>query len=81
VLRIFPVGVGQQVYITIVMKDLRIVPRAFIVERARDHKVVRVPLPAPKDGEITFIKDCAVPADAEFVALLRDPTSTGDVLP
>jgi hypothetical protein len=80
-LRISPVGVGQQVYITIVMKDPRIVPRAFIVERARDHKVVRVALPAPDDEEITFIKDCAVPADAELVALLRDPTSTGDVLP
>ena len=32
------------------------------------------------DGEIVLIKDLAIPADAELVALLRDPTATGAFL-
>lgn len=80
ILKINPVGVDSQVYVVFSFDDTALVSRALIVEHPRDERIQRVDLPPPDDGEIILIKDLAVPADAELVALLRDPTATGTFL-
>jgi len=79
-LKINPVGIDAQVYVVFSFDDTAVVSRALIVERPRDERIERLDLPPPDDGEIVLIKDLAIPADAELVALLRDPTATGAFL-
>jgi hypothetical protein len=79
-LKINPVGIDAQVYVVFSFDDAAIVSRALIVERPRDERIERLDLPPPDDGEIVLIRDLAIPADAELVALLRDPTATGAFL-
>jgi hypothetical protein len=70
-------GVEDQFYLIIVLDDPDAVPRALIVERARDRARRRLPLPPPADREILVVVDLAIPGDAALVDLLRDSTSTG----
>lgn len=79
-LKINPVGIDAQVYVVFSFDDAATVSRALIVERPRDERIERLDLPPPDDGEIVLIKDLAIPAEAELVALLRDPTATGAFL-
>jgi hypothetical protein len=79
-LKINPVGIDAQVYVVFSFDDAAVISRALIVERSRDERIERLDLPPSDDGEIVLIKDLAVPADAELVALLRDPTATGAFL-
>jgi hypothetical protein len=79
-LRINPVGIDGQVYVVFSFDDPMVVSRVLIVERPRDERIERLELPPPDDGEIVLIKDLANPADAELVALLRDPNSSGAFL-
>jgi len=76
-LKINPVGIDAQVYVVFSFDDAAIVSRVLVVECPRDERIERVDLPPPDDGEIVLIKDLAIPADAELVALLRDPTAIG----
>ena len=79
-LSINPVGIDRQVYVVFSFDDPAIVTRLLIVERPRDERIERLELPPPDDGEIVLIKDMAIPADADLVALLRDPNASGAFL-
>jgi hypothetical protein len=79
-LRINPVGIDRQVYVVFSFDDPTVVTRLLIVERPRDERIERLELPPPDDGEIVLIKDLAIPADADLVALLRDPNASGAFL-
>ena len=77
-LRINPVGIDEQVYVVFSFDDPSVVSRVLFVERERDSRIERLELPPPDDGEIVLIKDLALAADADLVALLRDLTTSGD---
>ncbi len=79
-LRINPVGIDRQVYIVFSFDDPTVATRLLIVERPRDERIERLELPPPDDGEIVLIKDLAIAADADLVALLRDPNASGAFL-
>ena len=79
-LRINPVGIDRQVYVVFSFDDPTVVTRLLIVERPRDERIERLELPPPDDGEIVLIKDLAIAADADLVALLRDPNASGAFL-
>jgi hypothetical protein len=79
-LQIHPAGVGNQVYVVFTLDDAAANPRILVVERARDMKLARIALPPADDSEILLVKDLDLPADAELIDLLRDPSSTGAFL-
>ncbi|MBV8189074.1 MAG: hypothetical protein JOY64_04535 [Alphaproteobacteria bacterium] len=76
-LKIDPVGIDRQVYVVFTFDDPSIATRRLFVERPNE-RVEPLDLPPPDDREIMVIKDLAVAADAELVALLRDPTAFVD---
>jgi hypothetical protein len=79
-LSINSVGIDRQVYVVFSFDDPTVATRLLIVERPRDERIERLELPPPDDGEIVLIKDLAIPADADLVALLRDPNASGAFL-
>ncbi len=79
-LSIEPVGIDHQVYLIFDFDDPEHACRTFVVERHRDARLVRIALPPAEDGQIVIIKDLAIPAEAELVALLKDPAVIGTFL-
>jgi len=81
-LRIRPSGHVGQVYLLLTIELVPATPRILLIE-GTNGEAVRIPLPAPDaDGSILVIQDVAGnEADARAIRLLRDPTSSGLLLP
>jgi len=80
-IRIRPAGIGRQFTIEIRFSDALDPPRAMQIENEHLNQVAKTALPAPDiEGRILIIKNMANENDAQFLRLLRKPTTTGTFL-
>jgi hypothetical protein len=81
-LRIVPSTLAGQVYLILTVERALGTPRSLLIE-GKDGEMARITLPPPDpDGTMLVIQDTSKnEADARAVRLLRDPSSSGVLLP
>lgn len=79
-IRLHPSRIADQYYVIIRFGSPSQYPRTLLLEAEAGEIVKRV-LPEPDEGgELMFVCDIRQEADARFVALVRDPSTTGSFL-